>query len=44
LRLRTTLEGTSAVDRRKTPYPTAFLPPDLQVPDLEALADRFTAS
>ena len=32
------------VDRRKTPYPLAFLPPDLRVPDLEALADRLTAS
>jgi 2-haloacid dehalogenase len=32
------------VDRRKTPYPLAFLPPDLQVPDLEALADMLTAS
>jgi 2-haloacid dehalogenase len=32
------------VDRPKTPYPTAFLPPDLQVLDLEALADRLTAS
>lgn len=31
------------VDRRKTPYPTAFLPPDLQVPDLEELADTLTA-
>lgn len=32
------------VDRRKTPYPTAFLPPDIQVPDLETLADILTAS
>lgn len=32
------------VDRRKTPYPTAFLPPDLRVPDLEALADTLNAS
>jgi len=32
------------VDRRNTPYPIAFLPPDLQVSDLEALADRLTAS
>jgi len=32
------------VDRRKTPYPLAFLPPDLRVPDLEALADMLTAS
>jgi 2-haloacid dehalogenase len=30
------------VDRRKTPYPTAFLPPDVQVPDLEALADALS--
>jgi 2-haloacid dehalogenase len=27
------------LDRRRTPYPEAFLPPDLTVPDLEALAD-----
>lgn len=32
------------VDRRKTPYPTAFLPPDIQVPDLEALADILSAA
>jgi 2-haloacid dehalogenase len=31
------------VDLRKTPYPPAFLPPDLQVPDLETLADMLTA-
>jgi 2-haloacid dehalogenase len=30
------------VDRRKPPYPTAFLPPDLQAPDFEALADILT--
>jgi 2-haloacid dehalogenase len=28
------------VDRRKTPYPKSFLPPDLQVPDFDALADE----
>jgi 2-haloacid dehalogenase len=27
------------LDRRATPYPEAFLPPDLQVPDLTALAE-----
>jgi 2-haloacid dehalogenase len=27
------------IDRRRTPYPQAFLPPDLHVPDFEALAD-----
>jgi 2-haloacid dehalogenase len=27
------------LDRRQTPYPQAFLPPDLTVPDLESLAD-----
>jgi len=31
------------VDRRRTPYPIAFLPPDLRVPDLEALADMLTS-
>jgi 2-haloacid dehalogenase len=31
------------VDLRKTPYPPAFLPPDLQVPDLETLTDMLTA-
>ena len=30
------------VARRKPPYPTAFLPPDLQAPDFEALADILT--
>ncbi len=28
------------IKRRKTPYPTSFLPPDLQVPSFEALADQ----
>jgi 2-haloacid dehalogenase len=32
------------VDRKKTPYPTAFLPADLQVPDFEALADVLTTT
>jgi 2-haloacid dehalogenase len=27
------------LDRRRTPYPQAFLPPDLIAPDLESLAD-----
>lgn len=30
------------VDRRKTPYPKSFLPPDLQVADFQALADQLT--
>ena len=30
------------LDRRGTPYPEAFLPPDLRVPDLNALADALT--
>ncbi|TCO17619.1 2-haloacid dehalogenase [Kribbella steppae] len=28
------------LDRRATPYPTAFLPPDLVVPDFAALAEQ----
>ncbi|TCO42487.1 2-haloacid dehalogenase [Kribbella antiqua] len=28
------------LDRRRTPYPQAFLPADLTAPDLESLADR----
>ena len=32
------------VDRRRTPYPQSFLPPDLTVPDLEALADTFASA
>jgi 2-haloacid dehalogenase len=28
------------INRRGMPYPTAFLPPDVEVPDFEALADR----
>jgi 2-haloacid dehalogenase len=31
------------VDRRRTPYPTAFLAPDLEVPDFEALADTWAS-
>ncbi len=30
------------VDRRRTPYPAAFLAPHRQVPDFEALADLLT--
>ena len=32
------------VDRRATPYPEAFLPPDLVVPDLESLAGALTTA
>jgi 2-haloacid dehalogenase len=32
------------VDRKESPYPSAFLPPDLQVPDLEVLADTLAAT
>ncbi len=31
------------IDRRRTPYPAAFLEPDQHTPDFEALADRLTA-
>ena len=31
------------VDRRRTPYPTAFLAPDLEVPDFEALANTWAS-
>jgi 2-haloacid dehalogenase len=31
------------LDRRRTPYPQAFLPPDLTTPDLESLADILEA-
>ncbi|MEU4295100.1 haloacid dehalogenase type II [Kribbella sp. NPDC026596] len=32
------------LDRRRTPYPQSFLPPDLTVPDLESLADTLGAA
>lgn len=32
------------LDRRQTPYPQAFLPPDLTAPDLESLAETLAAS
>jgi 2-haloacid dehalogenase len=31
------------INRKQIPYPTAFLPPDLEVPDIAALADALTA-
>ncbi|WP_020393304.1 haloacid dehalogenase type II [Kribbella catacumbae] len=32
------------LDRRQTPYPQAFLPPDLAAPDLESLAETLASS